>query len=396
MIKSQLWTRDFLIDSITNLFIYLAFYLLIVTTAIYAMDNFQASTSEAGLASGIFVVGTLVARIFTGRVIDQVSREKILYIGLVFFLGTTLLYFCVHSLMPFILVRILNGAGFGVASTATGTIVASIIPPERRGEGISYYAMSNALASAIGPFLGMFIMRLGSFSMIVGLVAILLVVSLISVFFLKAPEVELTKEQAANMKGFALKNFFEAKAIPVSFIGVLIGIGMSSILSFIAAYVRDINLVDAGSFFFIIYAAAILISRSFTGRLFDQKGENFVMYPAILLFALGLLVFSQSYQGWMLLSAGVLVGLGYGTFLSSAQAIAVKVSPYHRLGLATSTFFILLDGGIGIGPYLLGYLIPIVGFRGLYICSAAIVLCSFVLYYFLHGRKSATQEVPTL
>lgn len=64
MSKSQLWTRDFLIDSITNLFIYLAFYLLIVTTAIYAMDNLQASTSEAGLASGIFVVGTLVARIF--------------------------------------------------------------------------------------------------------------------------------------------------------------------------------------------------------------------------------------------------------------------------------------------------------------------------------------------
>lgn len=396
MSKSQLWTRDFLIDSITNLFIYLAFYLLIVTTAIYVIDNFQASTSMAGLVSGIFVVGTLVARIFTGRAIDQVSRKKILYIGLVFFLGTTLLYFCVHSLIPFILIRLLNGAGFGIASTATGTIVASIIPPERRGEGISYYAMSNALASAIGPFLGMFIIRLGSFSIIVSLVAILSAVSLISVFFLKVPEIELTKEQAANMKGFALKNFFEAKAIPISFIGILIGIGLSSILSFIAAYVRDINLVDAGSFFFIFYAAATLISRSFTGRLFDQKGENFVMYPAILLFALGLAVFSQSYQSWMLLSAGVLVGLGYGTFLSSAQAIAVKVSPSHRLGLATSTFYIFFDGGIGMGPYLLGYFIPMMGFRGMYIYTAAIVLCCFVLYYFLHGRKAATQKVPAL
>lgn len=171
----------------------------------------------------------------------------------------------------------MNGAGFGIASTAMGTIVASIIPPERRGEGISYYAMSNALASAIGPFLGMFIIRLGSFSIIVSLVAMLLVVSLISVFFLKVPEVELTKEQAANMKGFALKNFFEAKAIPISFIGILIGIGLSSILSFIAAYVRDINLVDAGSFFFIVYAAATLISRSFTGRLFDQKEKGKIL-----------------------------------------------------------------------------------------------------------------------
>ena len=36
------------------------------------------------------------------------------------------------------------------------------------------------------------------------------------------------------------------------------------------------------------------------------------------------------------------------------QAIAIKVSPSTKYGLATSTYFIGLDIGIGFGPSFLG------------------------------------------
>ncbi|WP_094605922.1 Staphylopine export protein [Sporomusa silvacetica DSM 10669] len=394
MQKTKLWTMNFLIDSMTNLFIYLAYYLLMVTIAVYATDNLQASPSEAGLASGIFIVGALFARIFAGRSIEQVGRKKMLYFGLAFFLITTLLYFKITSLQFLFVIRFLHGVGFGIASTATGTVIASIIPNERRGEGTSYYAMSVTLASAVGPFLGMFLNQQGSFSMMLVLVVILLAVSLITVFFLRVPEVSLTKEQLDEMKRFALNNFFEAKAIPISIISVFVGLGFSSILSFLTSYTREINLIDAGSFFFIVYAAAILFSRPVTGRWFDQKGENFVMYPAFLLFAVGLIILSQAQQGLALLLAGGIIGLGYGTFLSSAQAITVKVSPRHRMGLATSTFFSFIDLGIGVGPFFLGFMIPVTGFRGLYACAAIVVFACTILYYFLHGRKAAEYGEP--
>src|SRR5690625_5452570 len=72
------------------------------------------------------------------------------------------------------------------------------------------------------------------------------------------------------------------------------------------------------------------------------------MYPAFLLFAIGLIILSQAqFQGYFILIAGIFVGFGYGTFMSSAQAIAIKESPKHRIGLATSTYYIFLDGGIG-------------------------------------------------
>ena len=385
MDEPQLWTKDFVIDSMVNFFIYVVYYILMVIIAIYAMDNLQASPSEAGLAAGIFVLAALFARIFTGKVIEQVGQKRMLYIGLTVFLLTTFLYFKIGSLPFLFFIRFLHGAGFGIAATATGTIVANIIPRERRGEGVGYYAMSTTLASAIGPFLGIYLNNQVSFELIMGLCAILLAVSYIGVFFLKVIATELTEEQLNNMKQFTLNNFIEFKALPIAIIGALLGFCYSSIISFLAPYTREINLIDAGSAFYIVYSVVILISRPVTGRLFDAKGENCVMYPSFLLFAIGMILLSQVHYGFVLLLAGAFLGLGFGTFLSSGQAIAITVSPQHRMGLATATFFSLTDGGVGIGPFFLGFLVPVIGFRELYVIMAISTIATMCLYYFLHG-----------
>lgn len=131
----------------------LIFYLLMVTISTYAVEKFDANTSEAGLVTGIFVIGALLGRLFAGRIIDQIGRKKILFLGLILFAVTTLLYFVANTLFLLLINRLLHGIALGIASTATGTIVAQIIPSTRRGEGIGYYSLSAIIATAIGPFL---------------------------------------------------------------------------------------------------------------------------------------------------------------------------------------------------------------------------------------------------
>ena len=145
-----------------------------------------------------------------------------------------------------------------------------------------------------------------------------------------------------------------------------------------------------------VYAIAILVSRPFTGRLMDLKGANFVMYPAFILFTAGLLLLSTAHSGIIMLIAGAFIGLGFGNMQSSTQAIAIKLTPTHRMGLATSTFFIALDAGLGFGPYLLGFLIPATGYSTMYGIMGILVLATSVLYYFLHGKKEhITEELYT-
>jgi MFS family permease len=387
--RTRLWTKDFVIVSSINFFITLIFYLLMVTLAIYAVNELDASTSEAGLISGIFIIGTLIGRLFIGRFIDSIGRKKTLFIGLIFFTLTTILYF-VDLGIGFLLVnRLIHGMAMGMASTATGTIVAQIIPPTRKGEGIGYYSMSATLATAIGPFIGLFMAQHTSFQVIFSFCLALGVISLITAFFLYVPALKVTAK-VTESKGFKLSNFIEPKALPISIITLLLAFCYSSVLSFISFYAIEIDLVNTASFFFVVYAVAVLISRPFSGPLMDRKGSNFIMYPAFIIFGVGLLLLSITTNSFTLLAAGFLIGLGFGNMQSSSQAIAVKLTPPHRMGMATSTFFIMLDAGLGFGPYILGFIIPITGYSTLYVILGVLVILTSVLYHFLHGKKERT------
>ncbi|MDI3310000.1 MAG: MFS transporter [Thermoanaerobacterium sp.] len=397
MDNQELFTKNFFIDTVANFLIYIVFYLLLVITAPYAMENLHATPSEAGLVSSIFILGSLLARVFTGKFIEQVGRKKMIYIGLIFFLITTLLYFPATNLSFLFIVRFLHGIGFGISATSAQTFIANIVPKERRGEGIGYFiAFSSTIASAVGPFIGMYLNQHGSFKTILILCFIVIAASCIAMIYLKLPEVKLTKEQLADMKKFALSNFIEFKALPIAIISIFVGVCYSSIVSFLASYAQKSNLISAGNIFFIVYALFLLISRPVAGRMFDQKGENSVMYPSFLLFAIGLAIISQAHQGLILLLAAAFVGCGFGTFLSSAQAIAVKVSLPHRMGLATSTFFSFLEGGMGFGPYFLGLLIPKINYRGLYAVMAVSVIACMFLYHLLHGKKVKSEAYNSI
>ena len=72
---------------------------------------------------------------------------------------------------------------------------------------------------------------------------------------------------------------------------------------------------------------------------------------------------------------------------SCTQAIAVKLTPPHRMGMATSTFFIMLDAGLGFGPYMLGFIIPLTSYSTLYAILGVVVIATTLLYYFLHGKN---------
>ncbi|MES1041149.1 MULTISPECIES: MFS transporter [Peribacillus] len=387
--RARLWTKDFVIVSSINFFITLIFYLLMVTLAIYAVNELDASTSEAGLISGIFIIGTLIGRLFIGRFIDSIGRKKTLFIGLIFFTMTTLLYF-VDLGIGFLLVnRLIHGMAMGMASTATGTIVAQIIPATRKGEGIGYYSMSATLATAIGPFIGLYMAQHTSFQVIFSFCLALGVISLITAFFLYVPALKVTAK-VTESKGFKLSNFIEPKALPISIITLLLAFCYSSVLSFISFYAIEIDLVNTASFFFVVYAVAVLLSRPFSGPLMDRKGSNFIMYPAFIVFGIGLLLLSMTTNSFSLLAAGFLIGLGFGNMQSSSQAIAVKLTPPHRMGMATSTFFIMLDAGLGFGPYILGFIIPVTGYSTLYVILGVLVIATSVLYYFLHGKKERT------
>ncbi|TYR21316.1 MFS transporter [Lactococcus lactis] len=392
--KEKLWTTTFVVNMLLNFIFYLVFYLPTVVIGTMAMERYHASASIAGILSGIFIVGGFIARLWAGNNMKRLGAKKLLYIGTLIYFLLTFAYFFVHSVALLLILRLVHGLGFGIAATASGTLAGAIVPSSRRGEGIGYYALSVTLSSAVGPFLSMFLYRTSGFYSLIWLSALLLFIALVGIFFIHVEKTTDSSNSVDNKvhKKFAWSNYFEKEALPISLIAFLIGISYSSILSFMDAYARNIHLSEAASFFFLVYVITVLLSRPITGRVFDGFGDNFVMYPTYLFFALGLLLIGFAHSGWMLLLAAIFIGLGYGSFSPFGQAIAIRNSEAHRLGITTSTFFGFMDMGVGFGPFILGMFMPLLGYRNLYFASAILALLIAVIYHFVHGRHAKREN----
>lgn len=392
--KGKIWTKDFIFLLASNFLVALSFYLLMTSMAVYAMQQFKASESSAGLAASIFVVGALFARLFAGRFLDVIGRKKLLYSGLTLFLIASITYLFVTSIGFLMVIRFLHGIAFGISTTILITVSMARLPDDKRGEGTGYFSLSTAAATAIGPFLALYITNNFSYNTMFAYCITFSILALVSTALGKITEVDLTPEQKENLKkGFKLKDFFEKKALPISLLMFISGITYSSIISFINSYAIEINLTKAASFFFVVYAIFLFIGRPIAGKLFDRKGENIVVYPSFVLFACSLLLIAFANNGFILLLAGVFLALGYGTLMSSMQTIAVKVSPPHRLGLAISTFFVCMDAGMGIGAYVIGLIVEQFGFHTMYIILAIAIFLLIPAYYFVHGRKASSVKV---
>ena len=80
----------------------------------------------------------------------------------------------------------------------------------------------------------------------------------------------------------------------ISLVSFFFALVYASIVSFVSVYAEELQLTEMASYFFIVYVIALLISRPFTGKWFDQYGANVIMIPSIISFALGMFLLSQA------------------------------------------------------------------------------------------------------
>lgn len=393
--EDKLFNKHFIGITLINFIVYLVYYLLMVIIAVIAQDSLHASLSQAGFASGIYIIGTLLARLLMGKQLELIGRKITLQGGAIFYLLTTIAYLYMPSIGILYLVRFLNGFGYGTVSTATNAIVTAYIPMNKKGEGINYYGLSTSLAAAIGPFLGMILLNMTDFHFIIWFTIVLVFLVTIACLFFPVKNIVLSAEQKEQLTSWTVDSFIEKKALFITGIAFLMGLSYSSVLSFLSSYTQVIHLISAGSFFFVVYALVITFTRPLTGRIFDTKGEQYVMYPSYLFLTAGLFLLSATTNSFMLLVSGALVGLGYGTFMSNGQAVCLKIVREHRISIALSTYFIGLDLGLGVGPYIMGTLKSFTSFRGLYIVSGIIPLICTFLYFINKRKKKVVEEVSS-
>ena len=143
-----------------NFTLFFAFYILTPLLPLYLSEHFGATKDIIGLVLSGYTITALLFRPFSGYVVDSFPRKTVLMIAFgafaIFFAG----YLAASTLLLFTIVRTLHGGPFGALTVANSTVAIDVLPSSRRTEGIGYYGLSNNLAMAIAPTIGIFIYQL--------------------------------------------------------------------------------------------------------------------------------------------------------------------------------------------------------------------------------------------
>lgn len=384
---TPLWTKSFLLCLANNLFLFIFYFAQTTILPIYILKELGGSVTQAGLTLTLFMVSAILIHPFSGLIIEKLGQRRTLIISATMFCFIAFGYLFISNMTSLYILRLFHGVWFSILTTVCVPVVNQFISDSRRGEGMGYYAMSVNLGIVLGPLIGLSLIPYLSYTMVTAVLVAMIFIGYIFCFLIPVQEVKQPDSEAEKSK-LGLSDFVEKKSLTVALMVMMISFSYASIMSFIAPFASSIHLMQYAGLFFVVFAISMMSLRPITGKIYDRKGPQYVIYPAVLTFSLGLLVLSQIHNltGFML--AAVLIGLGFGSAQPCLQTLAIQRAPKHRIGYATSTFYTCYDIGIAIGSLVVGMMITKQSFSFAFIICAALTALSLLYFKFVVQRTT--------
>jgi len=390
--KPALWTKQFVTLTLASFLLFLNLQMLLASFSMHIKSNLYGGDMHVSLATSVFAITAIVARLMTGKWIKRWPNDHVLTIGLLVAATSTALAALPNTIMPLLLMRAIYGIGFGIGSTIIPTLVSQIIPPKRMGEGIGYFGLSTSLAMSIGPAMGMSIMKASGFTTlaIIGAGAVVCMFPMLFIsgaYRLKRKSSvtiqQLAESSESEMKSTEVKQDSPKQSLwrfPVYFpalLNALLSITYSGILSFIAVYGEELHLSQVG-LFFLFNALTILMVRPIAGKIFDRKGPMLVLIPAAIFVITSMVVLSYTTNMRLLIVSALLYGIGFGSIQPTLQAWMLRSASKEEYGLINGMFYNSTDVGVSLGAILLGVIVTFTSYNMMYRLSSIFMIVFLV------------------
>ncbi len=386
-VRDKLWNRNYIMVLLVCTLSAFSFYTNQTILSKHLTTDVGASMTLAGTIVGLFSLTSLFCRPFCGIMADRMNKIVLMMISNILMTIGLIGFAFARSIPLFIAMRIINGIGFAIGSTAQVALCTCFIPKNRMGEGIGYMGLSMVLASAAAPGLGIAISQAISMKAVFLASAAMPIVGCFILLFMHSDAARPKNEK----QRIRFEDILEWRAWAFSLCGGMFSLINGIINAYIVLY-SDLRGIADISLYFTIYAVCLFFIRPLSGKLMDKKGIRMTVLPAMLLTALSMVVLARSTSFVMILLSAILRAVGQGTAQPSLQAGCINYIGRDRSGVATSTYYLFGDVGQGTGPMLGGILLEAVaGIRGyqllFYACAALLVL-GFIIFEVFSRRKA--------
>jgi len=339
---------------------------------------------EIGVLVGIFGVSSLISRFFVGGWLHRHSEKSAMMMGALLFSIGSLAFIVLQPFWPFFTVRLVQGISFACLDTAAFAYVVNAIPIAYRGQGLAYFMLAPNIAMSVAPAFAMFLVNRYNFTLFFLACAILALCAFLFSYPLKKDE---TAKETQSMN-LSRTSFFEKRIVIPAVIGFLHTFVFGAVVAFFPLYAIQNGVTNPGLFFSAI-AVMIIAGRSLGARLLDAWSKERIIAVFLLAAIISMVILSFSETLLMFILVGIIWGLGTSFLAPATMTYAFEYAGSSD-GTAVGTFRALTDSGVGLGPMVMGMIITITGYPGMFLCLALIMFLDLVYFQCYVRRRKRT------
>ncbi|HEX5116737.1 MAG TPA: MFS transporter [Pseudonocardiaceae bacterium] len=328
--------------------------------------------ADAGFATVALLVTTVACELVTPRLVGRIGYRWALALGLGVLGGSSLILAVTDRTWVIVAVSIARGAGFAVAVVAGGAVTATLIPADRRGEGLALVGVVSGVPGILGLPAGVWIATHWGFPPVflaTGAVTLLALLSVPGLPGRPAP----SRGRHGVLAG--LRNPLLARPA-VAFAGSTVAVGVLVTFLPLASGVAHAWVASAA---LLAQQSASTVARWAAGRVGDRLGAARLLRPGLLLAAAGMAALVAIDSPAAVIGGTLVFGVGFGVLQNASLTLMYARAAAGGEGMVSAIWNAAYDLGMAAGALCAGPLVGMAGYSVTFGVTAAIMLPALAL-----------------
>jgi len=271
------------------------------------------------------------------------------------------------GLVAIVAICLVRGLGFGITVVVGGAMVASLVAPERRGEGLGLYGLVVGVPSIVALPLGVWLVGQVGYPAVFVAGASAALLSLAATPGLPGrtrpdePHVGVVaglRMPALIRPAIAFSATTMAAGIVVTFIALVVPAASEGLVALAL----------------LVQAVTATMARWWAGRYGDRHGSARLLLPGIVTAALGIVMLALAANAVVVVGSMVIFGAGFGVMQNASLALMFDRVPRSGYNAASAVWNLAYDAGMGGGAAIFGVVAVRTGYTVAFLLTAAVML----------------------